>query len=247
MAMFGNRRRMFGMGQGNVLERQPYDTPGYGDGSMVNQPVHEAPELEPMGGMTDYAPNVPKVRIPGQRTRQIFDTIGQLGDILTGEPITAQMIERREAPQREASARQQQQSDQWNNWLRQQEYKRANPEPVNNDTVADYEFISKTLGPDAARRMLENKTLPPPFVQRNDDGTSTVYPMGLPRSGITEQPAARPAIGQPHPMFKGVGVGGPAAAGNFMTPEQAQTMIRAMGKAGFDAWQRKHRVQIGGM
>lgn len=56
----------------------------------------------------------------------------------------------------------------WQDWVRKQEYERANPAPVNNDTVADYEFIRQNLGDEAAAEFLKNKANPPQYRQGPD-------------------------------------------------------------------------------
>jgi len=90
--------------------------------------------------------------------------VGVLADALAGAsgrpgPYAAQMTQDRQLRQQEAIYQRRLQ-DQRDTWLAQQEWERVHPKPVNNDTTADYDFIGKTLGPDAARRWLENKTDP---------------------------------------------------------------------------------------
>lgn len=57
---------------------------------------------------------------------------------------------------------------------------RLHPKPVNNDTVADYQFIGQMLGPDAAKQYLQGKADPIVNIPQPGGG---VY-MG-PRSGMT--------------------------------------------------------------
>lgn len=83
----------------------------------------------------------------------------------------------------------------WQKWVAQEQWKRANPQPVNNDTVADYDFITGKLGAEAAQEYLRNKTLPPPFVQKNPDGTSTIYPQGMPRAAAPSGPQPGSVVG----------------------------------------------------
>lgn len=122
---------------------------------------------------------------------------GVLGDALMtlggGRPIYGPQMARRQEFERQSELEDQRYrrrlGDEWRMFLNKSEYERANPKPVNNDTVADYNFIVERLGPEAGKAFLENKTLPPPFVQKNPDGTSTIYPQGLPRAATPAAPA----------------------------------------------------------
>ena len=55
---------------------------------------------------------------------------------------------------------QRQRQDSMADWQAKQQWQLDHPSPVNNDTVADYTFISNQLGPDAGKRFLETKTNP---------------------------------------------------------------------------------------
>lgn len=102
--------------------------------------------------------------------------------LLSGDgSVITEPVRQREAMRQRQQMAEQSRAAEWQDWVKQQEYLRANPKPVNNDTVADYNFIRETLSDDDAKSYLRNKTLPPPFVQKNPDGTSTIYPQGLPR------------------------------------------------------------------
>lgn len=122
--------------------------------------------------------------------------VGIIGDALAGaagQPgMYAQNNYARQREERRLAEMQaqyeRQRGDSWADFVRRSEYERANPKPVNNDTVADFNFIVERLGPEAGKSFLENKTLPPPFVQKNPDGTSTIYPQGLPRAAASSGP-----------------------------------------------------------
>lgn len=81
------------------------------------------------------------------------------------------------------------------------DYKLAHPAPVNNDTVADYQFISQTLGPDAGKQFLQTKTNP-----------IVMTPYGpMPYSAVTG--AQQPEILQTLPPgAKPIGGAGPSQA-----------------------------------
>ncbi|HKR17661.1 hypothetical protein [Rhizorhapis sp.] len=117
--------------------------------------------------------------------------LGAIGDAFTRQPMTANMVNQSFQNQRALQQREADRKTSMSDWLWKEQWERNNPKPVNNDTAADYAFIAQQLGPDAAKAYLQNKTLPPPFVQRNNDGTSTIYPQGLPR-GDALAPTAAP-------------------------------------------------------
>src|SRR5690606_5876608 len=56
----------------------------------------------------------------------------------------------------------------WEDWVRRQEWERANPMPKTNDTVADYEFIRRTLGDEWGEKFLRNRADPVRYVQGPD-------------------------------------------------------------------------------
>ena len=92
---------------------------------------------------------------------------GTIGDVLLQRgglaPIYGPTMQFQNAlaakTQANATARQQE----WVDWVRKQEYERANPKPTNNDTVADFEFIRQRLGEKEAEEFLRNKANPPVY------------------------------------------------------------------------------------
>lgn len=102
--------------------------------------------------------------------------LGVLGDSLSiaggGQPVyVPNLIDQRNRQQAMAYAEQQYQrrrGDENADWMARQEWERANPKPVNNDTVADYQFIVQNLGEEAGKEFLRNKANPPQYRQGPD-------------------------------------------------------------------------------
>lgn len=89
------------------------------------------------------------------------------------------------------------------------DYKNANRAPVNNDTVADYEFIKGNLGEEAATEFLKNKANPPQYRQGADGRFYRID---------AAKPPTRP-VGQLRP----VGGGQSAAPKRFSQPQMTVT------------------------
>jgi hypothetical protein len=87
--------------------------------------------------------------------------VGGLGDALStfggGRPMYAPMMAARYQRAQEIAEEQRQEAAKFATWQRQKEWERKNPTPSTNDTVADYEFISSKLGPEAAQQFLRNQ------------------------------------------------------------------------------------------
>lgn len=131
---------------------------------------------------------------------------GTIGDVLLQRgglaPIFAPAMQYQQAiadKQRLAST---DRENDWQNWVRQQQWERANPKPTNNDTVADYEFIRRTLGDEQAQEFLRNKANPPAY---------RVGPDGQFYRVDVAMPPARP-VGRLTPIEEGTGSN---AGGNF--------------------------------
>lgn len=264
MALFGGNRKKIGL-FGTI---DPYDTPGYGDGM--------GPGVMPQG-VPEQAQEAPKgIWNGGKFTARdgIGLALGAIGDGLAqhygGQAMVAPMlmgrIQQRDEMKRAEAQYQRRRQDAMTDWQTQQKWERDNPKPVNNDTVADYNFIRQTLGDQSARDYLSNKTLPPPFVQRNSDGTSTLYPQGLPRGNSGPQPGmirngyqfkggnpndqsnwvempnqAAPSGGQGGPDMGYNGQGAPS-----ISQQEAATVLQSLGgdRNAFNQWMRQHRVSI---
>lgn len=112
------------------------------------------------------------------------------------------IMQQRQAAQQDEQQRQQEREDGWEDFVRKETFKRANPAPVNNDTVADYEFIRSTLGDDEAANYLKNKANPPLLM--NIPGVGVVQ---VPRQGGQ---APQAPVGRLTPIDEGgPGLGGP--------------------------------------
>lgn len=133
-----------------------------------------------------------------------IDALGAFGDAFSGNgPVYAnQKMQRSRMMQEQEMADQKRQQDR-ENFLFEENYKRQNPMPVNNDTTADYDYIASKLGKDAADNYLRLKTeRQQTTIIDNGDGTKTIYQVpqggGMP-SGAPTAPVGRlrPLGGQP--------------------------------------------------
>lgn len=97
-----------------------------------------------------------------------WDILGGIGDTLSAlgggrgsylDGAIAQRNEQRDLQMRAAAQQAKRQAD-WEDWVRQKQWERDNPAPINNDTVNDYNFYRTQLGEEGARRWLNNQTDP---------------------------------------------------------------------------------------
>ncbi|WP_093021199.1 hypothetical protein [Sphingobium sp. YR768] len=165
------------------------------------------------------------------------DIVGILGDALAaaggGQGVYTQMKLRDRDVARQQQAAETQRQRERDDWLWKQQWERDNPKPVNNDTVADFNFIASQIGPEAAQSYLRNKA---------DPVVSIPVPGGTylgPRSGIGS------TIGKEGDPTSGGAGGGNASSpsGSFMSVDQYRSMRQSMG-AGYDAWSRKYNVPV---
>lgn len=145
----------------------------------------------------------------GGGTRRI---VGILGDALLGlagqQGVYGPMMQQRRLLEQQQRFRQDEADRQRaaanEDWRAQYDYEMAHPKPVNNDTVADYNFILQNLGQDQASAYLRNRANPPLWRQGPD---GQFYP-------VQNGAASAPPDTLPADFDFGGGAGG-NASGNF--------------------------------
>ena len=208
MALLGMmKKQMFGqVPQANMAPMQ-----AYGDGDFG--PEQQQPMQQPM-----------------QQARKKPSILGLIGDslqILGGGQATyvPQMQEQRQRAELMRQKQMMESQDRetgWQDWVRKQEYERANPAPANNDTANDLALWEKWT-PDQRRMYREMH----PIVQTMSDGTQRLFDPT--QSGQTAR--SGPAIGaiEDGHRFKGGNPSDPnawekiggqmqPASGNFPAP-----------------------------
>lgn len=118
-----------------------------------------------------------------------------------------QMLQQKRQQAMEAQQHQQRREDDFQDWVRKQAYQAANPSPVNNDTVADYNFWQGVLPPDQFQQYVANKVNPPQYM--NIPGVGLVQ---VPRMG-GQQGAPQAPVGKLTPIDEGGPM--PQASGGF--------------------------------
>lgn len=133
---------------------------------------------------TDMAPTAGEpVQPTAQPQKQKINWVGVLADALSGfaggpANFANQQFQQRQtqdARQYAEQTYQRKRGDEWSDWQRQEQWKRDNPSPINNDTVNDYAFISGKLGEAAGKSFLQNLADGPPVAVdvANPDGSVT--------------------------------------------------------------------------
>lgn len=122
------------------------------------------------------APAKPKFFGEGGVGRSIAGNIGDFLLQYSGmDPIFAPAMQQKQAMAYDQQQREMQRRQGLEDWVAKQEWERANPAPVNNDTVNDYQFLASKLGPEAAQQYLQNIADGPPVAVdvANPDGSVT--------------------------------------------------------------------------
>ncbi len=166
---------------------------------MVQMPDMSTP-MQPSIGQVSEAPPIqqPKPGFFGEGGvgRGIA---GSIGDVLMQygglQPTFGPMMQAQREAEAKAREYQQRRQDDDATWMKREQWKRDNPAPTNNDTVADYEYIKSVLGEDQAKAYLKNKANPLTWRQGPD---GQFYPMTPP-----SPPPAAP-VGRLTPMAGGV-------------------------------------------
>lgn len=133
-------------------------------------PQMPSPDLGPQVQMPQAAPKKKgglfgsgKVTIDlGRAIAGYLAGMGNPAGIQALQSMNAERDQRRQQAMQEQQY-QQRRGDEFEDWVKKQAYQAANPSPVNNDTVADYNFITQQLGPDAGKEYLRNRANPPRF------------------------------------------------------------------------------------
>lgn len=144
-------------------------------GLMRNRGIFGSATPQQMAAPQQMAKNTSN----GQTEKRGFDwskLLGVLGDSLSiagGGQATfvPGLLEQRQRQQALAYAAQQQEKQRQQglqDWVWKQQYEAAHPKPINNDTVADYQFIVQILGEAAGKEFLRNKANPPQYRQGPD-------------------------------------------------------------------------------
>lgn len=175
-----------GVGEPRAMTTQPVDV-------MQAPPVEKKPGFFGNGGVG-------------------WQIMGSIGDALreaNGLEASygpSMMLQRQ---QQLAAQRQQQEREyEWQDWQRKQEWERANPKPVNNDTINDFNWFKSLSAED---RALYGQMKPQYITADNGDGTKTILPV-TPGMFGGQQPSMTPTapVGKLRPIGGGSGgnVGG---------------------------------------
>lgn len=92
--------------------------------------------------------------------------------------IGLQMLNQRLGQKREDEQYQQRRADAFEDWKAQQSWKLQNPEPINNDTVNDWNFYKQSLSPEEFETWKQNRINPPQIMNVPGVGIVSVPRMG---------------------------------------------------------------------
>jgi hypothetical protein len=158
------------------------------------------PTPKPRGGMFGGATIDIGGFLPG-----FLAGLGVPGGAQSLQAYQQKMLERQRLAQAEAQYQRERQ-DKRDDFTFEQDYKAAHPGPINNDTVADYNFWKSVLPPDQFQQYVQNKVNPP--IMQYVPGIGLIQTRG----GESAAPPTSP-VGKLTPIN-----GGPTqpASGNFL-------------------------------
>lgn len=205
MALFGSSRPRFGAGLVATADQEAE--------TARLEALMQQRMPPPMGGM-DQAPQAPQAprmgwgeKVGGIGTALMAAQAAIDGDLGGSMQLSGSIGAKQRAMQAQLAAQQQaaaQRAQERDDWVWRQDYERANPKPVNNDTVNDLAFY-KGLSPEDRALYHQMK----PQYRQGPDGQ--FYPIAV----APVAPAAPPAIteddwnkGQPWGGGAGNGAGG---------------------------------------
>lgn len=156
--------------------------PAYGTPPIMGAPPQQ--QLPPGAGMG--TPTPPSFFGEGGAGRGIAGTIGDyLLQQAHMQPVYAPAQQQNRQQALLQQRYQQQKQDEQSTWLARQEYERANPKPVNNDTISDFNFIAQKLGPEKATEFLGTIAAGPPMaVDAVDPVTHQTVRQYIPRTSL---------------------------------------------------------------
>lgn len=167
--------------------------------------------------------------------------LGAIGDAFSGQNNTANMVNRSFQQQRQLKLAQQQRQQEMDDWQHKQMWERANPEPspILRD-VAAYQALSP-----------EQRTAYGELQDLRAGPTTVQLPNGFvysgPRSGIGAALGGGQPQAESQPTMQNTPA--PALGGNglpqFLTPDQYQATVQAMGREKTDAWLSKNNIPVG--
>jgi soluble lytic murein transglycosylase-like protein len=218
MAKFSSPRGMFGA---------PMDTPPWSTPPIAPAPGADAVNIDA---------HIPTYKKPG--TGQMI--AGLVGDALLnwsgGRPMFMPSIQAQQQQAAEAQAAQVQRAQEFADWERRKQWERDNPAPINNDTVADYNFRVQTLGKEAADAWLRSAGDPDIAItlpgNRFYSGPRSGLGAALSAGGAA--PVQRPAIGAELPDPRKTGGASPTGSRTFQPAAVMDALIsvESGGRAG---------------
>lgn len=161
------------------------------------------------GGQPSSSPaSAPEMPRKGFDWRKLLGVVGDSFSIVGGgQPSYVPMMQRRQIMD-EACAYAEGQAERdrvqdLQDWVAKQRWQRENPAPVNNDTVADYNFWKQTLPPDQFNKWLQNRIDPPQYRQGPDGNFYRINTSPAPSITEEEWNKGTPVTGGPTPSASG--------------------------------------------